>query len=1025
MENNYLITLSYQRHLKALNLTWVLLIFSFILVSTGAFAQPPACPNKLEYGVHYEIPSDDATSDGRLRISGLDPAVNYDIAWNLGSTYVGTNTTNWTTTLANVVAGESGHLATNLSNPGSGGQAYFIRVTDPTNGGCGRDTTFVVSHADYGEEPDVIDLRVTIAKDAGVTPTGAATNQNMAGDLDGTIQVAYTITNENTEPGYNFQTADNVELTIYDPTAGADLQYVAIVSQTGGTGTYTPGAGGGVWSVGSIAPGASVTLILSYQIVNRGIYQLSAQITDVDATYEDLDSHAETTAPNFEEDDEAETCVSTPYDYCRNDEFRFELSSSAIYAYITWQQWNGSAWVALAPQGTANASGAGWEIVDSVLIIQGVGLWNYSRDVGGGCGAAGCCPMEIEPGIEPLFDAIAPQAVCFGTAPGQFDAVDLTPSTDYDRDRGNVVYQWLIQNGPIYDTIPGETNLTIPGSALPDTTGSYVLRIIGMDDLHQTCADTTEVQLEILDIEKPIAMAYDTLCAEETMDLFITNTTDYPAVNNYTFTWSSDDITPWTETLPTNISATQRVNADSSMSGYYYVEVGVTFNYFSSSQTCSRRDTTHVLVNPLPTLPNPINYVYCQSDPYTTVDSLRMQNEELNKYFIYWHDPSVLPLDTVVHYGEDRPFPNISNAGSTTYNVWYVDRLTTCVGHDTTQTVVVRPKPTSPAITNYAYCEDIDTTGVTITATLTETNLVWYGVDTTDLDTARTLTYPVGGPYGIVGTMDPLLDTIWVSQELFIPAGAPTLSDITCESDKVPVTIQVLDKPDNLSFITPEYCVNVDPLSIEPLRESLSPQLNSLTVYPPADTTYEWDFAGSVTTVGSPTPDPLALGVGSHYGTVTEAFEYTYALPDNFVFGDGNGGICVSDVLPVHVVFNPVPESNVIALSALCNGDTELSNGTLILNRYEETDQMEWNFGATYNPASAPAGGAGPAPSIETTYPNGVFTSSLPNPATTEDYFVRVTNRYNCVQDIPVTLTHKDCVCPGGYCEPATITPNF
>jgi hypothetical protein len=103
----------------------------------------------------------------------------------------------------------------------------------------------------------------------------------------------------------------------------------------------------------------------------------------------------------------------------------------------------------------------------------------------------------------------------------------------------------------------------------------------------------------------------------------------------------------------------------------------------------------------------------------------------------------------------------------------------------------------------------------------------------------------------------------------------------------------------------------------------------------------------------------------------------------------------------------------VIPVSALCIGTTSQNDGMLILTRYRDSDQAAWNIGSTV--AATPTFAAIPS--------TGIIASSLPNPASaSQDYSVRVINTFGCTIDVTVPLVAKDCTCPGGYCEPATVT---
>jgi hypothetical protein len=102
-------------------------------------------------------------------------------------------------------------------------------------------------------------------------------------------------------------------------------------------------------------------------------------------------------------------------------------------------------------------------------------------------------------------------------------------------------------------------------------------------------------------------------------------------------------------------------------------------------------------------------------------------------------------------------------------------------------------------------------------------------------------------------------------------------------------------------------------------------------------------------------------------------------------------------------------------VNSLCIGTTTQNNGKLILTRYRNSDVVAF--------VAAPAT-LGTSPSwIDPIPAGGVFASGLANPSSaTQDYFVRIKNAFNCTVDRVATLTKVDCGCPGGYCEPATVS---
>ena len=118
----------------------------------------------------------------------------------------------------------------------------------------------------------------------------------------------------------------------------------------------------------------------------------------------------------------------------------------------------------------------------------------------------------------------------------------------------------------------------------------------------------------------------------------------------------------------------------------------------------------------------------------------------------------------------------------------------------------------------------------------------------------------------------------------------------------------------------------------------------------------------------------------------------------------------------IPVTIDPKPVATVIAVNSLCIGTVSQNNAKLILTRYRNSDEViQYNTGSTITGTTLPI--------LTKPYSGGLFASNLANPTTaSQDYAVRIKNSYGCSIDRVATLTKTDCGCPGGYCEPATIT---
>ena len=99
------------------------------------------------------------------------------------------------------------------------------------------------------------------------------------------------------------------------------------------------------------------------------------------------------------------------------------------------------------------------------------------------------------------------------------------------------------------------------------------------------------------------------------------------------------------------------------------------------------------------------------------------------------------------------------------------------------------------------------------------------------------------------------------------------------------------------------------------------------------------------------------------------------------------------------------PGVNAEATAATCDANGTLSNGTIRLTNFAPTDRYDFNIGSTYT-GSATYMTANPI------LAGGFITTSLPNPASPQDYTVRVFNSDGCSRDIVVTLNTTACFVP-------------
>jgi hypothetical protein len=170
--------------------------------------------------------------------------------------------------------------------------------------------------------------------------------------------------------------------------------------------------------------------------------------------------------------------------------------------------------------------------------------------------------------------------------------------------------------------------------------------------------------------------------------------------------------------------------------------------------------------------------------------------------------------------------------------------------------------------------------------------------------------------------------------------------------------------------------------------------------------------AGQSTTL---TPTGLANAATFSWsnGQTTSTITVTPTVTTQYTLTVTSGAGC-SITRSVWVEVNQLPTAELTTIASLCLGSVAQNNGQLMLNKYRDTDQVSWNEGTSYvAPPTATAFAYLPQ--------GGIFKTGLPN--TTTNYTVRVKNFTNgCYIDITKPMTATVCVCPAGYCEPATVT---
>ncbi len=311
------------------------------------------------------------------------------------------------------------------------------------------------------------------------------------------------------------------------------------------------------------------------------------------------------------------------------------------------------------------------------------------------------------------------------------------------------------------------------------------------------------------------------------------------------------------------------------------------------------------------------------------------------------------------------PIHNPISAGFTRYYATQVVTATGCESYRNELLVNVNPKPSAPLAEDKTYCQDVAATALTVSGAAQHTFL-WYGTNSTG-GTSSTVN-PV--PFtNTVGTT-----TYYVSQKN-ISTG--------CESNRDNATVTVNRTPAAPVAASAKYCQDAT--------------ADFLTATSEVGNTVIW-YDGGVASTTAPKPSTLTAGL-------------TYFYVKQIIPGTS----CESGQSAIPVTIDPKPVAEVLAVSSLCIGTDSQGNGKFILTRYRNSDEViHYNTGSSITGTTLPI--------MTKPYSSGVFASNLQNPTVDTPYMVRIKNSFGCTIDKPTILKHVECGCPGGYCEPATIS---
>ena len=685
---------------------WVLLsiIGVLLLFMNQRVAAQTSCPSPINYTLVGVDATTATANDAKIRISGALSG-DHKIGYSVGNTYTGPNFA--AATKFSALTG--GYISETLPTPtNQAGTEYTIRVYSE-DGSCYTDKSFTLDYVNFNSTPVNPDISVTVTQNGG---------QFVA--LNSTVTITVAVQNTGTGPATGL---------VYNVGIPAGLTNV---TGTPSVGTYT----NGVWTIGSLAAGApAISLTLTGTVSTRGVKYLTANLTAENE--QDIDSSP--TTNNAGEDDQGSVCVSTPFDYCTNDEYTITLPS-----------YTGLKWFKNATEITAgNAASNGVRLnVDGSMTIFSEGEYSYSMTVGpNACPSGGCCPIKVEAGKPPVLVAPADQSICFNAT---FAAI--TAQNTQTTPNGTFIYEWYNDNGtnnPTTGIISGQSSLTF--TALPTAVGVYKYKLKAYEQGHPNCADSVTITLEIKDLPVPTIASNSPVCEEGTVEL-----TAGGAGTGGSYSWTGP------ASFTANTATPTRASAVEAFEGTYVVTV-------TNGVACSATASVAVVINPLPAPPVATDKVFCEQDaPAVLVATASSGN-------------------TLIWYGTNSTGGNSSNtaptydpttAGVTNYYVSQID-ANGCESHREDLLVKVNAKPTAPVVTTpVSACQDSAPITLAVSGSTTGFTILWYGEASTGSVGSTTATVALTNTVGTT--------TYYVSKKD---------DATTCESNRSSISVEIRPTP--------------------------------------------------------------------------------------------------------------------------------------------------------------------------------------------------------------------------------------
>lgn len=690
----------------------------FINQSTFAQRVPVPCTNPIPANLVGVDATSPTAKNAKIRLTGV-PDGEYRVGYSIGDTYTGPNFDG--ATKFSVIQSDSSYMARNQENPTTAaGTKYIVRIfnSDTT---CYYDHTFILERVNFNTKPLYTDVDVNVTHNGG---TFVALGS----------QVTVTIVARN----IGTAAANGLEFKLEIPEG---LSNVAAANVPAGT-TYT----NGVWTVPTLAAETgTATLTLTGTVTSRGIRVVTANLTKADEPngIKDADSKADadatTNVPG--EDDYSQACISTPFDYCNDDEYKITLAN---YTGVVWRKGT-----EVITADNAASLGVIFQ-ANGPLIIKSEGEYSYTivKEGATNCPTGGCCPIKIEAGIPPkLATTDLGQSICY-----QASFTDIK-ATLTQNPQGTVIYEWYNDNGtnnPSATIIAGQN--TADFTAKPTEIGVYKYKLKVYDQDHKNCADSITFTLTIRELPIVAITAIPDVCKESPISFKLTETVD-----GGTYAWVGPN------NFASQIANPEKLKSELADAGTYTVTV-------TNGQSCSATATISVVINDLPGEPDVTNKVFCEKD--AAVDLVATNSG--TGYTTQWYGnystggtaslvvPNYNPVETDTVY----------------YYVSQKNDATGCESHRAALQVIVNPKPDAPVANPVSACKDSAPVTLAVTESTTGYTILWY-------DKAAT-----GGTASTTATIAP---TDAIGKTTYYLSKKDNVT--TCESDRSSIEVTIKEIP--------------------------------------------------------------------------------------------------------------------------------------------------------------------------------------------------------------------------------------